>query len=247
MGGSVLKLTVVGIGPGNEENMTLRAAKALEEAQVIVGYQVYVNLVKERYPGKEYLTTGMTREAQRCRMALEEAKKGKTVAMVCSGDSGVYGMAALCYELRGEEAAPEIEVVPGLTAACSGGAVLGAPLTHDFAVISLSDRLTPWEKIEKRLRCAAEADFAIAIYNPKSKGRPEHLARACDLLLEILPETRLCGVVRNIGREGEEARLMTLRQLRDYDADMFCTVFIGNEMTRSIAGKLVTPRGYRDE
>ncbi|MGM9604773.1 MAG: precorrin-3B C(17)-methyltransferase [Faecousia sp.] len=242
-----MKLTVVGIGPGNFENMTLRAHRALEEAQVIVGYPVYVDLIKDRYPGREFLTTGMTREVQRCRMALEEAKKGKTVAMVCSGDSGVYGMAALCYELRGEETVPEIQVVPGLTAACSGGAVLGAPLTHDFAVISLSDRLTPWEKIEARLRHAAQADFAIAIYNPKSHGRPDHLARACDILLELLPETRLCGVVRNIGREGEAATIMSLKALRDFDADMFCTVFIGNEMTRSIAGKLVTPRGYRDE
>ena len=241
-----MKLTVVGIGPGNEENMTLRAKQALESAQVIVGYQVYVNLVKERFPGKEFLTTGMTRETERCRMALEEAKKGKQVAMVCSGDSGVYGMAALCFELRGEDTLPEIEVVPGLTAACSGGAVLGAPLTHDFAVISLSDRLTPWEKIEARLRCAAQGDFAIAIYNPKSKGRPDHLARACDILLEQLPRERLCGVVRNIGREGEQAVLLTLEQLRDYDADMFCTVFIGNAMTRRIGGRLVTPRGYRD-
>ena len=241
-----MKLTVVGIGPGNEENMTLRAKQALESAQVIVGYQVYVNLVKECFPGKEFLTTGMTRETERCRMALEEAKKGKRVAMVCSGDSGVYGMAALCFELRGEDTLPEIEVVPGLTAACSGGAVLGAPLTHDFAVISLSDRLTPWEKIEARLRCAAQGDFAIAIYNPKSHGRPDHLARACDILLEQLPRERLCGVVRSIGREGEQAVLLTLEQLRDYDADMFCTVFIGNAMTRRIGGRLVTPRGYRD-
>ena len=241
-----MKLTVVGIGPGNEENMTLRAKQALESAQVIVGYQVYVNLVKGRFPGKEFLTTGMTRETERCRMALEEAKKGKRVAMVCSGDSGVYGMAALCFELRGEDTLPEIEVVPGLTAACSGGAVLGAPLTHDFAVISLSDRLTPWEKIEARLRCAAQGDFAIAIYNPKSHGRPDHLARACDILLEQLPRERLCGVVRSIGREGEQAVLLTLEQLRDYDADMFCTVFIGNAMTRRIGGRLVTPRGYRD-
>lgn len=247
MGGSILKLTVVGIGPGNEENMTLRACRALEEAQVIVGYQVYVNLIKDRYPGKEFLTTGMTQETRRCRMALEAAQKGKNVAMVCSGDSGVYGMAALCFELRGEEVSPEIEVVPGLTAACSGAAVLGAPLTHDFAVISLSDRLTPWEKIEERLRCAARGDFAIAIYNPKSHGRPDHLRRACDILLETLPENRLCGVARNIGREGEAAVLLTLKQLRSYDADMFCTVFIGNEMTRTVGGKLVTPRGYRDE
>ena len=137
------KLSVVGIGPGNEENMTLAADKALRECDVIVGYTVYVDLVKERYPGKEFLTTPMTREAQRCRLALDEAKKGRHVAMVCSGDSGIYGMAALVYELRGESTDPEVQVIPGLTAACSGGALLGAPLTHDFAVISLSDRLTP--------------------------------------------------------------------------------------------------------
>ena len=241
-----MKLTVVGIGPGNEENMTLRAVKALEEAQVIVGYQVYVNLVKDRYPGKEFLTTGMTREAQRCRMALEEAKKGKEVAMVCSGDSGVYGMAALCYELRGDSMEPEIEVVPGLTAACSGGAVLGAPLTHDFAVISLSDRLTSWEKIETRLDCAAKADLSIVIYNPKSKGRPDHLKKACDILLRTLPEDRICGVVRNIGRAGESRTILTLKELRTFDADMFCTIFVGNAQTRNIAGHMVTPRGYRD-
>lgn len=241
-----MKLRVVGIGPGNYENMTVRADKALQECQVIVGYHVYVDLVKDRYPDKEFKTTAMTREADRCRMALEEAAKGKDVAMVCSGDSGVYGMAALCYELRGENTDVEIEVIPGLTAACSGGAVLGAPLTHDFAVISLSDRLTPWEKIEKRLACAAEADLSIAIYNPKSKGRPDHLRRACDILLQTLPEDRICGVVRNIGREGEERILMSLHQLRDYDADMFCTVFVGNSMTREIAGNMVTPRGYRD-
>ncbi len=159
------KVFVVGIGPGNYENMTVRADRALAECDVIVGYPVYVDLVKNRYPGKELVSTPMTQEARRCQMALELAKSGKTVALVCSGDSGVYGMAALVYALRGENTEPEIEAVPGLTAACSGGAVLGAPLTHDFAVISLSDRLTPWETIEKRLRCAAEGDFAIAIYS----------------------------------------------------------------------------------
>lgn len=241
-----MKLSVVGIGPGNYENMTVRADRALQNAETIVGYHVYVDLVKDQYPDKEYMTTAMTREAVRCQMALDEAAKGKNVAMVCSGDSGVYGMAALCYELRGENTDIEIEVIPGLTAACSGGAVLGAPLTHDFAVISLSDRLTPWDKIEKRLTCAAEADLSMAIYNPKSKTRPDHLRRACEILLKVLPEDRLCGVVRNIGREGEERILMTLGQLKDYDADMFCTIFIGNRMTKEIAGNMVTPRGYRD-
>ena len=240
------KLMIVGIGPGNEENMTLRAKNALEASDVIVGYHVYVDLVKQRYPGRRFLTTPMTQEAQRCRMALEEAEKGGTVSMVCSGDSGIYGMAALVYELRGEAQEPQIEVIPGLTAASSGGALLGAPLTHDFAVISLSDRLTPWEKIENRLLCAARGDLTIVLYNPASHGRPDHLKRACDILLRVLPEDRLCGVSRMIGREGESCRLLSLAQLREAEVDMFCTVFIGNEMTRSIGGAMVTPRGYRN-
>ena len=241
-----MKLYVVGIGPGNMENMTMKAHRALEDCQVIVGYPVYVDLVKDSYPGKELLSTPMTQEADRCRMAIEEARRGKTVSMVCSGDSGIYGMAALIYELLGENPEVEAEVIPGLTAACSGGAVLGAPLTHDFAVISLSDRLTPWEKIAARLDYAARADLSIVLYNPKSHGRPDHLARACDILLKILPADRPCGVVRNIGREGQSKTVLTLGQLRDFDADMFCTVFIGNAQTRVIAGNLVTPRGYRD-
>ena len=240
------KLTVVGIGPGDYENMTVRADRALARCDTIIGYHVYVDLVRERYPDKEFLTTPMTRAAQRCRMALEEAKKGKDVALVCSGDSGIYGMAALVYELRGEEAEPEIQVVPGLTAACSGAALLGAPLTHDFAVISLSDRLTPWEKIEKRLECAAQADLSIVLYNPASHGRPDYLRRACEILLGVLPEDRPCAVAQAIGREGENRRFFTLGQLKDAQVDMFCTVFIGNGATRMIGGNMVTPRGYRD-
>lgn len=240
------KLLIVGIGPGNYENMTIRADRALKESQVIVGYTVYVDLVKERYPEKKYLTTPMTREVQRCQMALEEARTGETVAMICSGDSGVYGMAALLYELRGESREPEIAVIPGLTAACSGGALLGAPLTHDFSVISLSDRLTPWEKIAARLDCAAKGDLGIVLYNPRSKGRPDNLRMACDILLKTLPGDRICGVARQIGREGEHRCFLTLRELRDAEVDMFSTVFIGNAMTRMVAGNMVTPRGYRN-
>lgn len=242
-----MKLYVVGIGPGNRDNLTLGADRALRESDLIIGYHVYVDLVRDWYPEKEYKATGMTREVDRCRMALQEAESGRSVSLVCSGDSVVYGMASLLYELRGESIVPEIEVIPGLTAACSGGALLGAPLTHDFAVISLSDRLTPWKKIEARLQAAARADLAIVLYNPKSKGRPDHLRRACDLLLETLPANRPCGVARSIGREGERYEVMPLSALRDYDADMFSTVFIGNAMTRVIGGKLVTPRGYRYE
>lgn len=226
--------------------MTVGADRALAACDTIVGYHVYVDLVKDRYPDKEYITTPMTKEAQRCQMALDAAAGGKTVAMVCSGDSGIYGMAALIYELRGENSQPEIEVIPGLTAACSGGALLGAPLTHDFAVISLSDRLTDWETIRSRLEHAASADLSIVLYNPASHGRPDHLRRACDILLNILPPERPCGITRNIGRPGESCRTLTLGQLRDADVDMFCTVFIGNAHTRVIRGNLVTPRGYRD-
>ena len=240
------KLIVVGIGPGNYENMTVRADRALQECDCIIGYHVYVDLVKDRYPDKEFMTTPMTRETQRCQIAIDEALKGKTVAMVCSGDSGIYGMAALIYELRGENTLPEVEVIPGLTAACSGAALLGAPLTHDFAVISLSDRLTSWEKIEKRLEYAAQADLSIVLYNPASRGRPDHLRRACDILLGFLPGDRPCAVAQHIGREGERSRFFTLKELRDADVDMFCTVFIGNKMTKMIGGNMVTPRGYRD-
>lgn len=240
------KVIVVGIGPGNYENMTVRADRALQACDVIIGYHVYVDLVRERYPDKEFLSTPMTQEAKRCRMAIDIAKQGKTVAMVCSGDSGIYGMAGLIYELRGQSAQPEVEVIPGLTAACSGAALLGAPLTHDFAVISLSDRLTRWEKIEKRLEAAAAADLSIVLYNPASRGRPDHLRRACDILLRHLPSDRLCGIAQHIGRAGENRRLMSLGELREADVDMFCTIFIGNEMTKGIAGNMVTPRGYRD-
>lgn len=240
------KLTVVGIGPGDYEDMTVRADQALRKCQVIVGYHVYVDLVKERYPDKEFLTTPMTKETDRCRMALAAAQEGKQVAMVCSGDSGIYGMAALIYELRGEAAEPEVEVIPGLTAACSGASLLGAPLTHDFAVISLSDRLTSWGKIETRLEAAARADFSIVLYNPASRGRPDYLRRACEILLRTLPEDRPCGVARNIGRKGEGREVMTLVQLLEFEADMFCTAFVGNSQTKIISGNLVTPRGYRN-
>lgn len=240
------KLTVVGIGPGNYENMTVCADQTLQECDVIVGYHVYVNLVKDRYPDKEFMTTPMTKEVDRCRMALEEAMKGKNVAMVCSGDSGIYGMAALIYELRGESTEPAVDVVPGLTAACSGAALLGAPLTHDFAVISLSDRLTSWELIEKRLEAAAQSDLSIVLYNPASMGRAGHLHCACEILLRYLSEDTVCGISRNIGREGEAEMILTLGDLKDFPADMFCTVFIGNSSTKVIGGKMVTPRGYRD-
>ncbi len=239
------KLYVIGIGPGAEDQMTRKALDILRDVDVIAGYGVYVELVKPLFPDKEYLVTPMRKEVDRCRMAINAAKEGRTVAMISSGDAGVYGMAGLCLELAADTDV-EVEVVPGVTAALSGGAVLGAPLTHDFAVISLSDLLTPWDKIEKRLELAGEADLSIALYNPSSHRRSDYLQKACDILMRhVKPET-VCGVVRNIGREGESFQVMTLKELRDYKADMFTTVFIGNSQTMEINGRMVTPRGYRN-
>ena len=238
------KVTVIGLGPGGGADLTGRARAALEGCDLIVGYTAYIELVKPDFPEKEVLSTGMRREVDRCRAAVEAALTGKDVAVVCSGDSGVYGMAGLIYEVAQEYDPIEIEVVPGITAACGGAAVLGAPLTHDFAVISLSDLLTPWEKIEKRLTAAAQADFVICLYNPSSRNRPDYLQRACDILLRDKDPETVCGTVRNIGREGEEGKLLTLAQLRDTQVDMFTTVFIGNSQTKVLGGKMVTPRGY---
>ena len=179
-------------------------------------------------------------------LALETAQSGKTVALVCSGDAGVYGMASPILELAPNYPSVEIEVIPGLTAALSGGAVLGAPLAHDFCVISLSDRLTLWEMIEKRLACAAMGDFCVAIYNPSSKGRPDYLQRAVRILLQNgKSEETVCGIVRNIGRERQQSEIITLRELENKQVDMFTTVYIGNKATKNIESKMVTPRGYR--
>ena len=237
---------VVGLGPGDPQFLTAQAKTALENADVLCGYTVYIDLIRSFYPEKEVHATGMTKEIDRCRWALETAQSGKTVALVCSGDAGVYGMASPILELAPNYPGVEIEVIPGLTAALSGGAVLGAPLAHDFCVISLSDRLTPWEMIEKRLACAAMGDFCVAIYNPSSKGRPDYLQRAVRILLQNgKSEETVCGIVRNIGRERQQSEIITLRELENKQVDMFTTVYIGNKTTKNIEGKMVTPRGYR--
>lgn len=238
-----IMLVIVGFGAGGENGMTLEARQALEESDIIAGYTVYVELLKPMFPKKEYFVTAMKKEKERCIWAIEMAKQNKTVALVCSGDSGVYGMASLVLELaKGEEL--EIKIVPGVTAACSGAAVLGAPLSHDFAVISLSDLLTPWEQIERRLMYAAMGDFVICIYNPSSKKRADYLKKACDIVLQYQHPNTVCGYVKNIGREGEEKEILSLEQLREAKLDMFTTVYIGNSHTMIIDGKMVTPRGY---
>jgi len=239
------KLFVAGIGPGGREGMTFACRDAIEAADVLVGYTKYIELVEPLFPGKEVFATPMMGEVERCKKALELAASGRTVTVVCSGDAGVYGMAGLICELSPAYPDVDIEVVPGVTAAVSGAALLGSPLTGDFAVISLSDLLTPWETIEKRLSAAADGDFCIALYNPSSMKRGDHLARACDIIMKYRGGETLCGFVRNIGREGEEKRLLTLSELRDTEVDMFTTVFVGNSRTKEIGGRMVTSRGYR--
>ncbi len=238
------KLYVVGLGPGSEQGMTGAALAALTEAEVLCGYTKYIELVDHLFPEKKTLSTGMKREVERCHAALQTAADGTTVALVCSGDAGVYGMAGLIYELASHYPPIEVEIVPGVSAAMAGAALLGAPLGHDFAVVSLSDLLTPWELIERRLEAVGVADFLLCLYNPASKTRKDYLQKACDILLRHKDEKTPCGWAKNIGREGEEWGVLTLAQLRDFQADMFTTVFVGNAMTQNLGGKMVTPRGY---
>ena len=213
-------LYIVGFGPGSYEQMTVEADRALQESDLIIGYTTYVDIIRPWFPGKEFLVTPMKQEKERCRIAIEEEKKGKKVSLVCSGDSGIYGMASLVYELAGQE---------------------------DFLTVSLSDLLTPMEVIQNRIRSGAESDTVLCIYNPSSRKRGDYLRMACDIVLEKRSGQTVCGYVQNIGREGEKAVVTTLEELRDTQVDMFTTVFIGNSHTRNIHGKMVTPRGYRLE
>ena len=237
-------LYVVGLGPGGSRWMTWEARAALEQAEVLCGYTVYLDLIRGEFPDKEYFSTPMTQEIERCRAALERARSGRTTALVCSGDAGVYGMAGPVLELAPQFPEVEIQVVPGVTAALAGAVVLGAPLMHDFAVLSLSDLLTPWEVIRRRLELAAQGDFVLCLYNPSSRRRRDHLRMACDIVLVHRGPETVCGWVRNAGRAQEEHQVLTLGELQEAQVDMFTTVFIGSAATRRIGDRMVTPRGY---
>ena len=240
-------LYVVGFGPGQYSDMTIKSAKVLGGCDVIVGYTVYCDLVRPMFEDKKFISTPMMKEEERVRLALKEADTGKKVALICSGDAGIYGLLGLVYEMGVDFPEVSIKATTGVTAAISGGAVLGAPLIHDFCCISLSNRLTPFELIEKRLRAAAQTDMVIVLYNPESKSRAGFLRKACEILLEEIEEERVCGIARNIGRDGEDSEVLTLGELKETPADMFSTVFIGNSSTRNIMGLMVTSRGYQSE
>ena len=239
------KLTVVGFGPGSTGDMTLRAVEAIEKADIVTGFTTYVKILQEFFPDKQYKSNGMTKEVDRCRMAVEDAMKGQDVVMVSSGDSGIYGMEAICYQVADEmDADIDIDVVPGITAASSAAAILGAPLTHDTALISLSDRLTPWDLIEKRLDAAASSDMVVALYNPRSHGRPDLLEKAFGIMGKYKDPNTVVGVVRNIGRKDQDSWICSMKDFDFQKVDMFCTVVIGNSKTYALDGKMITPRGY---
>lgn len=237
-------LYVVGIGPGGLAGMTLEAKQVLDQCDCIIGYTTYIALLKPVFQPAQWLSTGMKKEVDRCKLAVDEARKGKRVAMVSSGDAGMYGMAGIMYEVAAAYDDVEIKVIPGVTAAASGAARLGAPIVSDCCLISLSDLLTPWDTIEKRLDCAAAGDFVICLYNPSSKKRADYMQKAAQIILRYQrPETPV-GIVRNIGRDGETTDVTTLAEVGSKHLDMFTTVIVGNSQTKVVGTHLVTPRGY---
>ena len=240
-------IAVVGIGPGHAAELTPRAHDAIRDAEIVVGYHTYMKLIDDLISDKEQVGTGMKQEVDRCQRAVELASQGKRVVVVSSGDPGVYGMAGLVLELIDKlpaQAHPDCEIIPGLTAGNTAGAILGAPLMHDYAVISLSDLLTPWDLIKKRARLAGEGDFVIVLYNPRSRGRAKHLDEICDILLTIKDPKTPAGIVRKAGRAGMSYTITTLAELAAQDVDMQSTVIIGNSRTFVKNGRMITPRGY---
>ncbi|MBF0338164.1 MAG: precorrin-3B C(17)-methyltransferase [Nitrospirae bacterium] len=241
------KLYVVGIGPGAIEHMSQRALEVIRQSECVVGYTTYVGLIDALVDGKEVHSTAMTQEVDRCRKAIDLAAEGRSVAVVSSGDPGIYAMAGLILELLNGRGDIDVEIVPGVPALCASAARLGAPLMHDFACVSLSDRLTSWELIEKRLHAAADADFVIVLYNPKSKGRSMHINTARDIILRYRAETTPVGIVKAAMREGESVVITDLSRMLNYEIDMHTTVIIGNSQTLRINDFLVTPRGYKEK
>jgi len=239
------KIYVVGIGPGKKADMTFRAYEAMEKSDIIIGYKTYMDLIKEYYPGKEMKNSQMTKEVDRCIDVLKLAKEGKNVALISSGDAGVYGMAGIMLEIADGEV--EVEIIPGVTATNAAAAIVGAPVMHDYVTISLSNLLTDWELIKKRLELAAQGDFVVSIYNPKSRGRVTQIEEARGIMLKYKPKTTPVAIVRNAGREDEEHVVTTLDEMLNHEINMLTIVIIGNANTFIKDGKMITPRGYSNK
>lgn len=241
------KIYVIGLGPGDLSTMTYQAQEAIQDSHAIVGYYLYVEQIKALISEKEIYSNTMGQEKDRCEKAVELALCGKKVSMVCSGDAGLYGMAGLIFELieRDNVATKiEIQIIPGITAALSCSSVLGAPIVEDFCTVSLSDYMTPYEKIKLRIECAAKADFTIAIYNPRSSKRPYYLEEAIDTMLKYRASNTPVGIVRNAYRPDEHVIKTRLCEIPYDVVDMFCTIIVGNSNTKWLNGKMVTSRGY---
>lgn len=244
------KIFIVGIGPGSIEYITPYARNAIKKADVIVGYETYISLIAELIKDKDVFSTGMTHEVERCKKAVDLALEAKTVAIISSGDPGIYGMAGLVLEvLKAQNTKqaikfPSVEVIPGIPALAFSASKLGAPLMHDFACISLSDRLTPWGVIEKRIKLAALADFVIVLYNPRSRERTTHVERAREIILKHRPKDVPVGIVKAADRKGEKITITTLKDMPIEDIDMQTTIIIGNSQTFVWNGWMITPRGY---
>ena len=236
---------VIGTGPGEIDGITPKALKALNECEIISGYSRYIDLIREYFPEKKFLSYSMRQEVKRCHDALALSRENKNIALISGGDSGVYGMAGLMLEVA-SGSGEEIRIIPGITAANSCAAILGAPLMNDYATISLSDLLTDWSVIEKRIICACDGDFVICIYNPASNHRPDNFIRACEIMIQNGKNKNTpAGYVRNIGRENEFSKVTTLGEIMNEKIDMLCTVIIGNSKSYISDGKIITPRGYK--
>lgn len=238
-------LYVIGIGPGSQSMMTLEAIEAIRDADIIVGYKTYTHLVKALTTDKEVIKTGMCKEIERCQEALNLAVEGKKVALISSGDAGIYGMAGLILELVTKQKLDvEVKLIAGVTASTAAASLLGAPLMHDFCHISLSDLLTPWPVIEQRVIAAAQADFVVCFYNPRSRGRAEHLSRAFDLMRPYIAASTPVGVVKAAGRKKQEKWITTFGEMDFENVDMTSLVIVGNKTTYCQDGLMITPRGY---
>ena len=237
------KIYVVGLGPGNKENMTFKAYDVLKNSDIIIGYKTYVDLIEGMFPDKKIIKSYMKKEVARCEETLKLALEGNIISLISSGDAGVYGMAGLMLEIAGDQV--EVEIVPGITSANASASLGGAPIVHDSVNISLSNLLTDWELIKKRIDLASQGDFVITLYNPKSSGRSELINEARDIMLKHKRKDTPVLIARNVGREGENYDITTLDKMLDYEINMFSTVIIGNSNTKVVNNKMITPRGYK--
>ena len=237
------KIYVVGLGPGNKENMTFRAYDVLKNSDIIIGYKTYIDLIEGMFPDKKIIKSYMKKEVARCEETLKLALEGNIISLISSGDAGVYGMAGLMLEIADGQV--EVEIVPGITSANASASLGGAPIVHDSVNISLSNLLTDWELIKKRIDLASQGDFVITLYNPKSSGRPELINEARDIMLKHKRKDTPVLIARNVGREGENYDITTLSEMLDYEINMFSTVIIGNSKTKVVNNKMITPRGYK--